>query len=103
MSTVTDESLPDTSPVPVFDEVDHQQLDALRQALVARRKRLGMTEPDIAKRLGTPLGRLRSFEAGHNTKVNASVLQRYARAVGGRLRFSLELADRETESDVEPT
>lgn len=96
MDTETDEPLPDTSFVPADDAEDRRRLDEVREALIARRKELGMTEPDLARRLNTPLGRVRAFEAGMNAQVNVTTLQRYARAVGGRLTLGLEPLDGST-------
>lgn len=96
MDTETDEPLPDTSFVPAHDAGDRRSLDAVREAIVARRKELGMTEPDLARRLNTPLGRVRAFEAGTNEQVQVTSLQRYARAVGMRLTLDLEPLDDST-------
>lgn len=64
----------------------------LIRALVARRRTAGMSQVAVAKRMGTTQSAVSDFEQGV-TYLRLETLQRYARAVGGRLRVALEWVD----------
>lgn len=64
----------------------------LVRALVARRVASGLSQVEVGRRMGTTQSAVSEFERGlHYPQVET--LQRYARAVGGRLRVSLEWLD----------
>lgn len=89
--TSGDEQVPDVAFVPPVDFDDEEQLRALLDRLVQRRKELGLTQPDIAKAFGSRTNRIDNVEKGSGGQVRVRSLQRYARTVGLRLRLDLVL------------
>jgi transcriptional regulator with XRE-family HTH domain len=65
-------------------EAKHRLLDTL----VACRRDQGLTQSDIARRMGVKQPAVSGFE-NEDADPRLSTLQRYARAVGGRLRVSV--------------
>jgi len=61
----------------------------LIRALIEARARAGLTQGELAKRMGTTQSAIARIEGG---KINPSVdmLRRYAKATGSRLHVSLE-------------
>ncbi|MEX2525143.1 MAG: helix-turn-helix transcriptional regulator [Gammaproteobacteria bacterium] len=62
---------------------------ALIRALIEARSRAGLTQGELAKRMGTTQSAIARIEGG---KINPSVdmLRRYAKATGRRLHVTLE-------------
>lgn len=54
--------------------------------LAAYREQLGLTQSDIAERMGVRQSTVSDFERGAEPRL--STLQRYARALGGRLELT---------------
>jgi predicted transcriptional regulator len=61
---------------------------ALLDELVARRRTAGLSQGEVADRMGTSQPAVARLEAGQ-VDARISTLQRYADAVGARLRFGL--------------
>jgi transcriptional regulator with XRE-family HTH domain len=89
--TIDDQdAAPDLAFVPADDDRDRDNLRAVLGELIGRRKALGLTQPDIAKKLHTRTYRIAALETGSAGQAQVASVQRYARAVGARLRFTLE-------------
>lgn len=79
--------------LPGFRELAELRQQALAD-LVATRRAAGLSQAEVAERMGTSQPAVARLEAG-NVDVRLSTLERYAAAVGGRLRLRLD--DREEE------
>jgi ribosome-binding protein aMBF1 (putative translation factor) len=64
---------------------------ALALALIKAREKAGMTQAQVAKRMGTTQSVVARIEAAQNTP-NLKTLERYAKAVGRRIEFKLVAA-----------
>ncbi len=64
----------------------------LAAALVARRQELGLSQTEVAARMGTSQSAVARLEAA-GADVRLSSLERYATAVGTRLEWRLQVAD----------
>jgi transcriptional regulator with XRE-family HTH domain len=64
---------------------DARELTALIRTLVTARKKLGIKQVDLAKKIGIGQSSLSEFEGGENDPYFSSV-QRYARALGMKLQ-----------------
>lgn len=62
---------------------------ALARALTERRVELGLTQTDVAARMGTSQSAVARIEAGH-LDVRMSTIERYAGAVGHVVSWRLE-------------
>jgi predicted transcriptional regulator len=82
---MADESLPR---LPGFREMA-QRRRALLDDLVARRRAAGLSQGEVAQRMGTSQPAVARLEAGQ-VDARMSTLQRYADAVGARLHVRLE-------------
>jgi transcriptional regulator with XRE-family HTH domain len=71
---------------------DAEQLHEILDKLVKLRKALGLTQKDVADRMGVRQPTVSSFE-NESSDPRLSTLQRYARAVEGRIGFSLALPE----------
>lgn len=60
--------------------------------LVERRRALGLSQTEVAARMGTSQSAVARLEAQATPDVRLSTLERYADAVGHALRWSLEPA-----------
>ncbi|MFA9479421.1 helix-turn-helix domain-containing protein [Phycisphaerales bacterium AB-hyl4] len=67
----------------------HERLRDILHALVAERKRQGLSLTDLAERTGIAKSNLSRLENSDNTTPNLDTLERYARAVGKTLRVEL--------------
>lgn len=65
---------------------------ALTDALVARRLELGLSQTEVAARMGTSQSAVARFEAG-TADLRLSTLERYAAAIGHVLDWHLEGRD----------
>ncbi len=74
--------------LPGFREMAQRQ-QSLVNDLVARRRELGLSQNEIAARMGTSQPAVARLEAG-GVDARMSTLQRYADAVGVRLDFGLQ-------------
>lgn len=73
--------------LPGFKEMgEHRR--ALTDALVSRRLELGLTQSEVASRMGTSQSAVARLEAG-NLDVRISTIERYAAAVGHVLQWQL--------------
>lgn len=66
---------------------------ALFDALVAARARAGLSQADVARRMGTKVPAISRLESGGGAKKHSpsiSTLRRYARAVGCQLEVRLK-------------
>ena len=61
---------------------------ALARALTQRRIDLGLTQTEVAARMGTSQSAVARLESGA-TDARASTLERYAAAIGGEINWSL--------------
>lgn len=73
--------------LPGFGEMARRRRE-LADALVARRIELGLSQTEVAARMGTSQSAVARLEAG-NGDVRLSSLERYAAAVGQSLDWSL--------------
>lgn len=84
---VTDED--DTLPLlPGFREMA-QRRRALLAELADQRRAAGLSQTEVAARMGTSQSSVARLEAGH-ADVRVSTLERYAAAVGAQLGWRLE-------------
>jgi predicted transcriptional regulator len=73
--------------LPGFRELaEHRR--ALLDELVARRRTAGLSQGEVAERMGTSQPAVARLEAGQ-VDARMSTLQRYADAIGAQLRFGL--------------
>ncbi|MCJ7797179.1 MAG: helix-turn-helix domain-containing protein [Thermoleophilia bacterium] len=76
---------------PGFDEA-YEELEAeyaLTHELLAARTRAGMTQEQVAERMGTTKSAVSRLEAGRSHSPSVSTLERYARAVGCEVEIRL--------------
>lgn len=66
---------------------------ALATAMVAARARAGLTQTELAKRMGTTQPVVARLESGR-LRPSTRTLERYARATGSRLKVSFEPAEK---------
>lgn len=74
--------------LPGFDEIARRRKE-LTEALVARRVQLGLSQTEVAARMGTSQSAVARLESGHGD-VRLSSLERYATAVEQVLDWRLE-------------
>ncbi|WP_442932355.1 helix-turn-helix domain-containing protein [Micromonospora sp. NBC_01699] len=75
--------------------MDARDAERLIDTLVQLRKRLGITQSELAQDMETTQSAVSKFErAGGDPHL--STLQRYARSVGARLRFAFDVSPRQT-------
>ncbi len=67
------------------DDDDRQHLEDVLKRLVFERKVQGVSQKQMAEHLGVTQQRISQIERGHGVRV--SLLQRYVRVLGGRLRI----------------
>ena len=82
---MTDEDLP---ALPGFRELAERRREVVAD-LVAQRQRLGLSQSEVASRMGTSQPAVARLEAG-GVDVRLSTLERYAAAVGRQLHVRLE-------------
>ena len=75
---------------PGFREMAERRRSVSGQ-LVELRRELGLTQADVAVRMGTSQSAVARFEAG-DLDVRLSTVQRYSHAVGARLEWRIERA-----------
>ena len=63
----------------------------LARQLAERRRDAGLTQAELAARMGTSQGQITRFESGADTRL--STVARYAAAVGIKLRWSIQPLD----------
>ena len=73
---------------PGFREMAERR-QALTEELVELRHGLGLSQTQVAARMGTSQSAVARFEAG-DLDVRLSTVERYASAVGGRLEWRIE-------------
>jgi ribosome-binding protein aMBF1 (putative translation factor) len=78
--------------LPGFAEMAKRHRQSLAEALVARRGELGLSQTEVAARMGTSQSAVARLEAGVED-VRLSSLQRYAAAVDQILDWRLEDPD----------
>jgi ribosome-binding protein aMBF1 (putative translation factor) len=78
--------------LPGFAEMARRHRQSLADALVARRLELGLSQTEVAARMGTSQSAVARLESGQED-VRLSSLQRYALAVNQVLGWSLEDSD----------
>ena len=76
---------------PVFPGIRQmaERRRALSDDLVSERVRLGLTQTEVAARMGTSQSAVARLEAGDGD-IRLSTLERYATALGMELRFDLK-------------
>ena len=62
---------------------------ALSGQLTALRRQLGLSQPEVASRMGTSQSAVARFEAGY-LDVRLSTVERHASALGGKLEWTIE-------------
>jgi len=77
---------------PGFKEMA-QRRRALTADLVARRRALGLSQTEVAARMGTSQSAVARLESGHGD-LRLSTLERYAAALGKRLDWRVKGAGR---------
>jgi transcriptional regulator with XRE-family HTH domain len=75
-----------------------QQRKSLAAALSARRLELGLSQTEVAARMGTSQSAVARLESGQ-ADLRLSTLERYAAALGQRLDWNLSLAPLEPRDD----
>jgi ribosome-binding protein aMBF1 (putative translation factor) len=73
---------------PGFKEMSERR-QALSDDLVERRRALGLSQTQVAARMGTSQSAVARIETG-TSDVLLSTVERYASALGGRLQWTLE-------------
>ena len=71
-----------------YDKLDDQF--ALAEALIRARAQAGLTQEEVARRMGTTQAAVARLEGGRS-KPSTRTLERFAAATGTRLRISFEL------------
>jgi transcriptional regulator with XRE-family HTH domain len=71
-----------------------QRRQRLVAVLVARRRELGLSQTEVAARMGTSQSAVARLESGAGD-VRLTTLERYAAAIGGRLDWRLNELDTE--------
>ena len=78
--------------LPGFREMALRRMAAERtgliRGLVARRQAVGLSQTEVAARMGTSQSAVARLESGA-TDVRASTLERYAAAVGGEISWKM--------------
>ena len=72
----------------------HAELEeefAIARMVIEARLRAGLTQKELAERMGTSQSAIARIEGGH--RPGLKMLERIARATGSRLKISLEPAD----------
>lgn len=69
----------------------HLQRRRLQRALAGKRQELGISQTEVARRMGTSQSAVARIEAGE-VDAKVSTLQRYALAIGFEIEFSLRTA-----------
>jgi predicted transcriptional regulator len=80
------------SAFPGFDEVTANRR-ALAEELVAQRVSLGLSQTEVAARMGTSQSAVARLESG-DADIRLSTLERYAAALGRELSLSLRVSKR---------
>ena len=73
---------------PGFKDVAAERRRALVAALTSCRAQLGLSQTEVAARMGTSQSAVARLESGA-TDARASTLERYAAAIGGEINWSL--------------
>lgn len=73
---------------PGFKEMGERR-QALAESLVARRTKLGLTQTEVAARMGTSQSAVARIESG-DADVRLSTLERYAAALGRHIEWRLK-------------
>src|ERR1700683_2522524 len=85
-------ALPDLPALPGFREMALRRMAAERadlvRELVGQRQAAGLSQTEVAARMGTSQSAVARLEAG-TTDVRTSTLERYAAAVGGQITWEL--------------
>lgn len=81
---------------------DLLDLNATMDSLVALRKSSGRSQADVAREMGVKQPTVSQFET-ESSDPKLSTIQRYARAVGARLRLELELPVSSADSSCAPS
>jgi transcriptional regulator with XRE-family HTH domain len=76
-----------------------QQRKSLAAALSARRVELGLSQTEVAARMGTSQSAVARLESGQ-ADLRLSTLERYAAALGQRLNWNLSLISLEAREDI---
>lgn len=70
----------------ITEQTSRLSIQLRMQTLVETRKRLELTQRDVAAAMGVSVGRISQIEAGDVAGID--VLERYVTALGGRLHLS---------------
>ncbi len=73
---------------PGFTEISRQRRE-LGRTLAARRHELGLSQTEVAARMGTSQSAVARLEAG-TADLRLSTLERYASALGGRIGWQFD-------------
>ncbi|MFE6483096.1 helix-turn-helix domain-containing protein [Streptomyces sp. NPDC057757] len=76
--------------LPAADEAMSDDLQLLMAALRMERKRRGLTQQAVAKRMNVSQSRVSAIETGTLEATEVGTLARYLRALGARLRLNAE-------------
>jgi DNA-binding transcriptional regulator YiaG len=82
------DELAETDPL-IYEKVEAAlERRELARDLAERRRDAGLTQCEVAERMGTSQGQVARFESGADTRM--STVARYATAVGARIAWSIE-------------
>lgn len=91
---------------PAFAGDDHirQQVNEVVDRLIAARKNADVSQPHMAKLLGSSLGRIRHMESGDMDpiQVRLDTVYRYIHALGGTVEVVINLPEPAAQPPAEP-
>ncbi len=88
LKTIKRELLKDAKTRAEYDALADEY--AIARELIAARTRAGLSQTEVAERMGTTQSVVARLESGKRPPSMRTV-QRFAQAVGGRVRFSIEV------------
>jgi ribosome-binding protein aMBF1 (putative translation factor) len=87
LDQLIDELAADDAAIPLRVAAALERRELARQ-LAERRRSAGLTQAQLAERMGTSQGQITRFESGADTRL--STVARYAAAIGIKLRWSIQ-------------
>jgi ribosome-binding protein aMBF1 (putative translation factor) len=90
LDRLIDELAEEDAAVPLRVAAALERRELARQ-LAERRRDAGLTQAELAERMGTSQGQITRFESGADTRL--STVARYAAAIGIKVQWSIQPAD----------